>query len=108
MRRPMIILLLLVSGCSAPSQGTLPQGGEKTASVLAALIDCAARGNINALDAGRRQSAADSVLKSLSVTREEFLSGVRALNADVSGWRGVSEEAARLLEQRLAAGSGAH
>ncbi|HTY59863.1 MAG TPA: hypothetical protein VMF59_13665 [Bacteroidota bacterium] len=106
--RTALLVLLLLPGCVKPAGETPSPAREQTARVLAALIDCAAANNIASLDAARRQAAADSVLRSLSLTREEFLAGVRALNADVTGWREVSEEAARLLEQRLAARSGAH
>jgi hypothetical protein len=43
------------------------------------------------------------VLRSENFTRQEFLSEVRALNRDVTQWREVSDDAARILEQRVAA-----
>ena len=100
--RTALILILLLPGCARQAGGTNAADDARSARLLASLIECAARDRLSGLDAARAQAAADSVLKGQSWTREEFLAEVRALNSDVTRWRGVSEEAARILEQRLA------
>jgi hypothetical protein len=101
--RTAILLLLILPGCARPVGESAGPGKERTARLLAALVETAARNRRDGLDSARAEAAADSVLRSESVTREEFLSEVRSLNRDVTQWREVSEEAARILEQRLAA-----
>jgi len=80
---------------------------EKTAHVLAALIEAATRNREASLGPGAAAAAADSVLRRESMTGEEFRAAVRALNMDVSRWRAVSEGASRELEGKLAARGGA-
>lgn len=103
--RASILCLLLLASCTRQPGGVPPPVRERTARLLASLIETAERNAHAGLDSGRARAAADSVLKGESVTREEFLSDVRALNGDVTLWRGVSEEAARILEQHLASRS---
>jgi len=102
-----LLLILILPGCLRPAGESSPASREKTARILASLLETAARNREAGLDDVRAKAAADSVLQSESVTREEFLSGVSALNRDVTQWREVSEEAARMIEQRLAARGGA-
>jgi len=101
--RKAILLLLILPACARPVGGSAVPDKVRTARLLAALVETAAQSRQAGLDAARAHAAADSVLKSENVTREEFLSDVRALNGDVTQWRGVSEEAARILEERVAA-----
>ena len=101
MRAPLILLLLLAS-CTRPQGGVPPPVRERTARLIASLIETAEKNARAGLDGGRARAAADSVLRAKSVTREEFLSDVRELNRDVTVWREVSAEAARILEQHLA------
>lgn len=100
--RAVVLLAVVFAGCARPAADRPPPPAGKTAGVLAALFENASLCNQASLDPARRQAAADSVLKNASMTREEFLADVRALNADLKGWRDVSEETARILEQRLA------
>jgi hypothetical protein len=104
MRVPFLLLLLLTS-CTRPSGGVPQPVRDRAARLLASLIETADKSARAGLDSGRARAAADSVLKGESVTGEEFLSDVRAINRDVTLWRAVSEEAARILEQHLAAKS---
>jgi hypothetical protein len=104
--RTAILLLLILPACARPVEGSAGPGKEKTARLFAALVEAAARSRQAGLDSARAEAAADSVLRSENVTRQEFLSEVRDLNRDVTQWREVSEEAARILEQRLAARGG--
>ena len=106
--RTAILLLLILPGCVRPVGRSTGSGDEKTARLFAALIETAARSRQAGLNTAQAGAAADSVLRSESVTREEFLSDVRALNEDVTQWREVSEGAARILEQRAAARPTAH
>ena len=102
----LLILLLPLPGCvRSGGDHAVPPGG-KTARVLAELIETAARNREAGRDPRAAAAAADSVLKSESMTREEFRAAVRALTRDVSRWRPVSEEASRVLEGRLAARDG--
>lgn len=101
--RAAILFLLILPACTSPSGGSAGAGKERTARLFAALVETAARSRQAGLDSARAEAAADSVLRSENVTRQEFLSEVRALNGDVTQWREVSEEAARILEQRVAA-----
>jgi thiamine biosynthesis lipoprotein ApbE len=98
-----ILLMLILPGCVHPSDTSTGPARERTARLLAALIETAAKNRQAGLDSARAEAAADSVLRSESVTRQEFLSDVRSLNRDVAQWREVSEAAARILEQHLAA-----
>jgi hypothetical protein len=98
-----ILLLLILSGCARPAGAPAGAGNGRTARLFAALVETAAKSRQAGLDSARAEAAADSVLRTESVTRQEFLSEVRALNRDVTQWREVSEEAARILERRLAA-----
>jgi len=104
-RAILLILIAALPGCLRPAGGPSAPAKEKTARTLAALVETAARNRERGLDAADAQASADSALKTESVTREEFLADVRSLNRDVIQWREVSEEAARILEQRLAAGT---
>jgi hypothetical protein len=99
--RAALLLLLLIPGCLRPGGTHGDKSHRRTAQLLAALMETAARSREAGLDAARSQAAADSTLKGQSSTREEFLAGVRALNLDLQEWREVSEEAARILEARL-------
>ena len=102
--RTVLLLILILPGCARPEVPSA-SGKAMTARLLAALIETSANSRQAGLDGARAQAAADSVLRSASVTREEFLAGVHALNRDATQWREVSEEATRILEQRLAARS---
>ena len=104
--RTAILLLLILPACARPVGGPAGPGKERTARLLAALVETAAKNAQAGLDSARAEAAADSVLRSENITRQEFLSEVRDLNRDVTQWREVSEEAARILEQRLAARGG--
>ena len=104
--RVAILLLLILPACTHGPGVSPGPGGERTAHLLAALIETASKSREAGLDGARSQAAADSVLRSENVTRQEFLSEVRELNRDVTQWRGVCEEVARMLEQRLAARTG--
>ncbi len=104
--RTTMLLLLILCGCVRPAGGPAGPGKEKTARLLASLLETAARNRQAGLDGARAEAAADSVLLSESITRQEFLSEVRALNRDVTQWREVSEAAAHILEQRLAPRAG--
>jgi len=97
-----LLLILALSGCVRPAGESSAARRGKTARLLASLVETAERNRQAGLDDVRAKAAADSVLRSESVTPGEFLSEVRALNRDVIQWREVSEEAARTLEQRLA------
>jgi hypothetical protein len=102
MRRA-ILLLLILPACARPAGESARPGRERTAHLFAALVETAARSAQAGLDSARAGAAADSVLRSENFTRQEFLSEVRALNRDVTQWREVSDDAARILEQRVAA-----
>ena len=102
MRRT-ILLLLILPACARPVGGSAGPDRERTARLFAALIETGARSAQAGLDSVRAGAAADSVLRSENFTRQEFLSEVRALNRDVTQWREVSDDAARILEQRVAA-----
>jgi hypothetical protein len=104
--RTAILLLLILPACARPAGGSAGPDREKTGRLFAALLENAAKSRQAGLDSARAEAAADSVFRSENVTRQEFLSGVHALNSDVTQWRGVSEGAARILEQRLAARPG--
>jgi hypothetical protein len=108
-RAPLLFLLFLLPlpGCVRDGGDQAAPPAEKTAQVLAALIETASKNREAGRDPRSARAAADSVLKSESMTREEFRAAVRALNRDVSRWRPVSEEASRVLEGRLAARGGA-
>jgi hypothetical protein len=101
-------MVLLLPGCGRTPDVMQPAGRERTARIFAALVETAANNAHAGLDSTRSRAAADSVLKSESVTREEFLAEVRELNRNVTAWREVSEGAARILEQRLAARGAGH
>ena len=101
--RTAILLLLILPACARQAGGSAGPGNVRTPRLLAALIETAAKSSQAGLDGARAEAAADSVLKSENFTREEFLSEVRALNNDVTQWREISEEAARILEERVAA-----
>jgi hypothetical protein len=97
-----ILLVLILPACARPVGGSAGPGKERTARLLAALIETAAKSRQAGLESASAEAAADSVLRSESVTRQEFLAEVRSLNRDVTQWREVSEAAARILEQRVA------
>lgn len=101
--RAAILLLLILPACARPVGTSAGPGKERTAHLFAALVETAAKSRQAGLDGARAEAAADSVLRSENITRQEFLSDVRALNRDVTQWREVSEEVARILEQRVAA-----
>ncbi|HEX7573977.1 MAG TPA: hypothetical protein VF514_12855 [Bacteroidota bacterium] len=104
--RTAILLLLILPACARPAGGSAGPVRERTARLFAALVETAAKSRQAGLDSARAEAAADSVLRSENVTRQEFLSDVRDLNRDVTQWLEVSEGAARILEQRLAARGG--
>ena len=101
--RTAILLLLILPACARPAGGSAGPDRERTARLFAGLFETAARSARAGLDSVRAGAAADSVLRSENSTRQEFLSAVRELNRDVTQWRDISEEAARILEQRVAA-----
>jgi len=102
-----LLFLLALPGCVQHAGDASRAASGKTARILASLVETAARNREARLDDAHAKAAADSVLRSESVTADEFRSEVRALNRDVTRWREVSEDAARALEQRLAARGGA-
>ena len=109
MRAAFLVFLLILPfpGCVRTGTDRAAPPAEKTARVLALLIETAAKNRDARLGPRAAAAAADSVLKGESMTREEFRAAVRALNGDVSQWRTVSEEASRVIEGRLAAPGGA-
>jgi hypothetical protein len=103
MRRTMLLMMMILPACARPVGGSAGPDRERTARIFAGLIETGARSAQAGLDSVRAGEAADSVLRSENSTRQEFLSEVRALNRDVTQWREVSEDAARILEQRVGA-----
>jgi len=74
---------------------------------MASLMETAEASTREGCDSARARRQADSALAHEGMTRTEFLAGLHALEREPERWRTVSEEASRIMEQRIAARTGA-
>jgi hypothetical protein len=100
--RPLLLSMFfaLAAGCNpvAPPNDLVSE--EKFAVVYAELTDAGEQGKATGHTRAQARQRADSVLQASGVSREQFLAMTAWLNKDVSRWRNVTEEVARILEAR--------
>jgi len=99
-----ISFFALVTGCAG--RGGTGADDARLSRAMASLMEtsemCAHQGR----DSAGARAAADSALAVAGMSREEFLGALRGLEREPGRWRAVSEDAAKLLEQRLASRAG--
>jgi len=99
-----IALLSVVTGCAG--QGAGSGGDARLSRAMASLMETAEVAARAGCDSASARAKADSALGAEGMTRAEFLGACRALDGEPERWRGVSEDAAKILEQRIASRGG--
>jgi len=94
-------VFLAVAGCAG--QGGSGSGDAQVSRVMASLMETAEVAAHGGCDSARARAMADSAITAEGMTRAGFDAARRALEREPARWRSVSEDAAKLLEQRLAA-----
>ncbi|HTO93078.1 MAG TPA: hypothetical protein VMM80_01860 [Bacteroidota bacterium] len=93
-------LFALLAGCSGNGS---ERDDARLARALASLVESSQRSAGAVEDSARVRARVDSSLAGAGMTEGEFRASLRALNDDPARWRAVSEGAAKLIEQRIAA-----
>jgi len=93
-------LFSLLTGCAEGGSGN---DDARLARAVASLIESSQRSAGAAEDSARVRARVDSSLAAAGMTGGEFRASLRALDDDPARWRAVSEGAAKLIEQRIAA-----
>jgi len=95
-------LFSLLTGCAGGGSGN---DDARLSRAMASLMETAELSAARRADSTRAHAMADSALAAAGWTRREFDAACRGMQSDPERWRGVSEDAAKLVEQRLAAGA---
>jgi len=95
-------LVSVIAGCAKGGSG---ENDARLSNALASLMATAEISAQEHADSASARAKADSALAAAGWTRQEFDAACRAMKAEPERWRAVSEDAAKLLEQRLASGA---
>ena len=94
-------LFSLVTGCAGGGSG---EADARVSRAVASLMETAEVSAARGADSARARAMADSALGREGMTRASFTAACRAMDRAPQEWRAVSENAAKILEQRLATG----